>query len=145
MTADEIHLLASASPLKAQLADGTVQFAFQVRRGSVSSPVRMLDVDPAKDGVQGRSSTRFPPHIVGLGATGTSRATLRTDVRDVVFYGRASEKLSKALVTTVLGDNETTPRRDAPRRRLRGRRDLHRRADPARHRLADGPAGSISR
>jgi hypothetical protein len=109
MTADEIDLLASSSPVKARLADGTIGFAFQIRRGLTTSPVRMLDVDTTQDGVQSPLLDTTPPHVVGLGAAGTSLVTLRSDLTDVAIFGRANERLTKALVTTALGDNEITP------------------------------------
>jgi hypothetical protein len=108
MTADEVDLLQGTNPVKGRLADGTVAFAFQLRRGSVSSPVRMLDVDATTAGVQSPILDTVPPQVFSLGATGTSFAAMRSDVRDVVLFGRASEKLTKALVRTALGDNETT-------------------------------------
>ena len=108
MTADEIDLLAGTNPVKGRLADGTVAFAFQLRRGTISSPVKLLDVDTSTPGVQSPTLDTVPPHIVALGASGTSSTTIRSDVRDVVVFGRANEKVTKALVTTALGDNETT-------------------------------------
>ncbi len=108
MTADEIDLLASSSPVKGRFADGTVAFAFQLRRGSVSSPVKLLDVDATTAGAQSPILDTVPPTVVALGAAGASTTTLRSDARDLVVFGRASEKISKALVTTALGDNEST-------------------------------------
>jgi hypothetical protein len=108
MTADEIDLLASTNPVKGRFADGTVAFAFQLRRGSVSSPVTLLDVDTTTAGVQSPILDTVPPQVLALGTSLGSVAALRSDVRDVVLFGRASEKVAKALVTTALGDNEST-------------------------------------
>ena len=109
MTADEIDLVASTNPVEARLADGPVAFAFQVRRGSTLSPVRVLDVDPLEEGVQSPLLDTVAPHLVGLGTSGTALFVHRSDVRDVVLLGRASERLTKVLVATALGDNEITP------------------------------------
>ena len=108
MTADEVDLLAGTSPVKGRFADGPVAFAFQLRRGSVSSPVTLLDVDATTVGVQSPTLDTVPPHVVVLGTAGASVTTLRSDVRDITIFGRASEKVTKALVTTALGDNEAT-------------------------------------
>ncbi len=109
MTAAEVDLLLGSNPVHGRFADGELAFAFQVRRGSAISPVRMLDVDTAEAGVQSPLLDLTPPTIVGLGNVGTVVTSLRSDLRDVVLYGRASEKLSKAEVTTPLGNNEITP------------------------------------
>jgi hypothetical protein len=108
-TAAEIDLLLSSNPVRGRFADGDVAFAFQVHRGSAISPIRLLDTDASKTGVQSPLLDTTPPTILGLGNSGTGSRSMRSDVRDVVLYGRASERLLKAEVTTALGNNEITP------------------------------------
>jgi len=108
MTAGEIDLVQNASPLQARLADGPVAFAFQVRRGTTQSPMRLLDVDTTMAGVQLPLLDTVPPHLVGLGAQGNVIDQFASDVRDVTLIGRSDETLEGALVTTSLGDNSTS-------------------------------------
>jgi hypothetical protein len=109
MTAAEIDLVQTASPLKARFIDGTVAFAFLVRRGSTLSPVELLDVDAMTDGVQSPTLDTVPPMLLGLGASGMTLGTFVSDVRDLTMVGHASEALGGAVVSTALGDNLTTP------------------------------------
>ncbi len=108
LTAAEIDLLRNASPVQGRFADGEVTFAFQVRRASVESPVRLLDVDLTKSGVQDPILDTTPPVVFGLSLSGGVLSTLRSDLRDVVLFGRASERVLKAEVVTPLGNNEIT-------------------------------------
>jgi hypothetical protein len=109
LTAAEIDLLKNASPVQGRFEDGTVTFAFQLRRGSAVSPVRLLDVDPVKSGVQNPILDTVAPVLFGLSTSGNVVTSLRSDLRDVVLVGRASEPLRQAAVATTLGDNSTTP------------------------------------
>jgi len=108
-TAQEIDLLRNSSPVEGRFEDGEVAFAFQVRRDSTLSPVRLLDVDPAEGGVQHPILDTTLPLILGLGPSGGTLSSLRSDVRDVCLVGRASERILLAGVTTLLGNNEITP------------------------------------
>lgn len=108
MTAAEIDLLRTPNPVAGRFADGEVAFAFQVRRGDTESPIRRLDVDTTKSGVQNPVLDTTPPVVLGMGIAGGAQGTLRSDLRDVVLYGRASERVLKAEVVTPLGNNEIT-------------------------------------
>lgn len=114
MTAQEIDLLLSASPVRGRFADGAITFAFQVRRGANVSPVRLLDVDPAKTGVQSPVLDTVAPVILGLGTSGSAAGSFVSDQRDLVLVGRASETLRRAEVVTPLGDNALVPGEVAP-------------------------------
>jgi hypothetical protein len=111
MTAEEIDLLSTSSPVTGRFVDGPVAFAFQLRRGTTITPLRLLDVDPDVDGVQGPVLDTHAPTLVALGTSGTSQTTVRSDVRDITLVGQASEILRRAAVTTALGDNALTPER----------------------------------
>jgi hypothetical protein len=106
ITALEIDLVSSASPLAARFQDGSVNMAFYVKRGTVVSPVRLLDVDAVTKGVQAPILDTVRPTLQGLGTSGNVVSTFRSDMRDVVLVGRASEALRAARVTTRLGTNE---------------------------------------
>ena len=108
LTAAEIDLLLTASPVAGRFADGNVAFAFQVARGSLVSPVRMLDVDAATPGSQGPVLDTVAPTLLGLSSAGTTTTSFTSDMRDLVVVGRANEALRAAKVVTGLGDNVIT-------------------------------------
>ncbi len=108
-TAEELDLVRNTSPLSARFRDGTLGMAFRVRRGSLESPVRVLDIDPSANGVQGPLLDTVAPTLIGVGGLGTGMGTMVSDARDVVLVGRASEELRAAFVSTMLGDNEVKP------------------------------------
>jgi len=105
ITAQELDLRASSSPLKARFADGNLHFAFQQRRGSIESPIELLDVDPAASGEQPAVLDTKPPTLLGLSTSGTITSSLRSDMRGLVVTGRASETVRAAIVSCALGDN----------------------------------------
>ncbi|MFO1009585.1 MAG: Ig-like domain-containing protein [Planctomycetota bacterium] len=106
-TAAELDLVASNSPLTARVADGSIAFAFQLKRGTKLSPVKLLDVDPVTSGVQHAVLDTVAPTLTGLGTSGTVVATFRSDLRDLVITGRANEALRSVLVETPSdGDND---------------------------------------
>lgn len=109
LTADEIDLVRTDSPLTGVFGDGRVTFAFLLRRGAAASPVTLLDVDTTTSGAQSPVLDLTAPTLVGLGAAGTSTTAYTSDLRDLVVVGRASEPLRAAFVTTTLGDNEQRP------------------------------------
>jgi hypothetical protein len=108
-TAEELDLVASTEPFRARLADGTLAMALQLQRGDVTSPLKLLDVDPRTPGAQGPILDTVAPVLVGLSTSGQVATSMRSDVRDVVLVGRASESISRAAVSTPLGDNTITP------------------------------------
>jgi hypothetical protein len=108
LTAGEIDLLQSSSPLKARFADGELTFAFQVRRGLVQSPLRLLDVDPIAKGAQNPVLDTVAPQLQGLGPSGNVVASFDSDLRDVTLVGRATELLRGALVSTTSPDSDNT-------------------------------------
>ncbi|MCE9595212.1 MAG: Ig-like domain-containing protein [Planctomycetes bacterium] len=101
----ELDLASSTSPLATRLADGTVYFAFRRQRGSVASPVRLLDTDPDRQGVQSAVLDTKAPTLTGFGLTGSDKSNFRGDVRNFALVGRASERLEAVEITTTLGDN----------------------------------------
>jgi hypothetical protein len=107
-TAQEIDLLKTSSPLAARFTDGTVTFAFYVKRGAAVSPIKLLDVDASTNGTQSPVLDTVPPTLFGLGTSGNVVISYRSDQRDIVLVGRASETLRAALVSTPLGDNVVT-------------------------------------
>lgn len=107
LTAGELDLVDSSSPLRGRVADGSIGFAFQLKRGGVLSPVRVLDLDLNAAGTQSPILDTVAPTLTGLGTAGTSVASFVSDLRDLTIVGRASEPLRAALVeTTGNGDND---------------------------------------
>ncbi len=103
LTAPELDLVDSTSPLRGRVADGSIGFAFQLKRGGILSPVRVLDLDLNAAGTQS-------PVLDTVAPTLTSPANMgafTSDLRDLAIVGTASEQLRAALVTTVgSGDND---------------------------------------
>ncbi len=116
LTAADINLLASSSPVRARFLDGPVAFAFQLRRGAVTSPVVRLDVDSLTDGIQDPTLDMLAPTLLGLSTAGNVTAAFRSDLRDLVIVGRASEALRSALVTTTASEDNLTPGGENPPR-----------------------------
>lgn len=107
LTASDLDLVGSTSPLSARVADGDIAFAIQLKRGTKLSPVRVLDVDPLESGVQHAVLDTVAPTLTGLGTSGTTVGTFRSDLRDLVIVGRANEALRSVLVETPSdGDND---------------------------------------
>ncbi len=88
-----------------RLADGTLNFAFRMQRGSVITPIRLLDADVLVDGVQAALLDMTRPTLTGLGPIGTSATVFRSDLRDFALVGRASERIRAVEVSTALGNN----------------------------------------
>lgn len=87
------------------LADGSLNFAFRLQRGSVTTPLRLLDVDMTIPGVQAAQFDLQRPTLVGLGASGNNTSAFRSDLRDFALIGRASERIRACEVTCTLGNN----------------------------------------
>lgn len=107
LDAQDLDLAATTTPLAPRLADGDIAFAFGVRRGTRTSPVRLLDVDPATPGIQDPVQDTKAPSLVGLGFEGDT-LDLRSDQRDVVVVGLADEKVRAALVEATLSAGSQT-------------------------------------
>lgn len=105
-TLGDLDLVAKTSPLKARFADGSVSFALQVRRGSATTAVRNLDVNPVLGDIQDPLLDTVAPTVDALfGDDGTGLVI--ADQRGLQLAGRASEKLRAAEVSTGLGNNGT--------------------------------------
>lgn len=105
----EIDLASSTAPVDARFNDGTLSIAIRVERGSVFSPVRLLDVDLSDATPQSAVLDVTRPTVVGLSSSGTGLSGLRSDLTDLVVVGRADEGVRAAEVTTSLGDNGFLP------------------------------------
>lgn len=102
----DLNLVATSSPLKARFADGTLTFAFQVRRNGLVTPVRNLDADATLNGIQDVLLDTQAPELIELfGDDGTGLVV--SDQRGLSLAGMASERLRAAEITTALGDNGT--------------------------------------
>ena len=105
-TLGDLDLVAKASPLKARFADGNVSFALQVRRGTATTAVRNLDVNPVLGDIQDPLLDTVAPTVDALfGDDGTGLVI--SDQRGLQLAGKASEKLRAAEVSTVLDNNGT--------------------------------------
>ncbi|MEY2747007.1 MAG: Bacterial Ig-like domain [Planctomycetota bacterium] len=106
LTAAEIGLLSSSSPLTPRVKEGSIDFAFAIKRGSARTGVELLDVDAELAGRQSPVLDLTPPSLVGFGATGTNTLVLRSDQRELCVLARANERVTAARVTALGVDNE---------------------------------------
>ena len=106
LTAAEVNLLATTTPPTGRVKEGTVDFAFCVRRGGVRTPVELLDVDQITDGRQSATLDLTRPTLAGFGVSGADTATFRSDQRDLCVLARGSERIEWARVRVGLDDNE---------------------------------------
>ncbi|MCZ6598135.1 MAG: hypothetical protein O7B99_10885, partial [Planctomycetota bacterium] len=98
----------------AKLADGSVAFAFSLQRGSQTTPVRLLDVDVAAAGLQDPLLDTVAPTVEEFLHPGGTTDFARSDQRDIVITGVASEPLrdvevmvsGRPTVTGLVGSDE---------------------------------------
>lgn len=109
LAAADLDLVRTTSPLEARFADGEIYFAFQVRRGSTLSPVRLLDIDAGAEGTQGPILDTEAPTLLGLSTSGNVVSSFRSDQRDLVLIGRATEELRAVRVTTDESETNVLP------------------------------------
>jgi hypothetical protein len=101
----QLDIASSTSPVTARFANGELAIALQVRRGNTRSPVRLLDVDAGEPGRQDALLDVTRPTFTGFGSSGTEKASYRSNLRDLVVVGRASEEIAIAEVASALGSN----------------------------------------
>ena len=99
-TLEDIDFTTGGSAETARVADGAVAFAFRLRRGGIVSPLRLLDADLSRPGIQDPLLDTEPPSILEL-----FEPDFRSDQRGLVLVGRASELVESAAVTSDVGDN----------------------------------------
>ena len=92
-----------------RLADGTLDIAVRLQRGSVVTPLRRLDADLSVAGLQSLLLDLTRPTLTGLGTSGTNKTSFRSDLGDFSLVGRASERIRAVEVSTLLGNNGTVP------------------------------------
>ena len=110
LTAADMNLLSSTSPITARVKEGTLDFAFSVRRGSDQTPVKVMDTDLDRLGRQSVTLDLTAPTLVGFGTSGTERSTFRSDQRDLCVIGRGSEAIASARVVVDALSNEANER-----------------------------------
>ena len=107
----DLDLLDATTANGAVLADGDIDIAVRHERVSSTTPVMLVDADPARAGVQSLIFDVTPPEITGLGADGSLPDFFRSELAGVVLTGSASEEIRSAIVSlTDLGfDNGADP------------------------------------
>lgn len=109
-TLADIDLLRTTDPaLEARFEDGGVAFAFRLRRGSLVTPLAVLDADPGAEGIQDPTLDTVAPTLISYLHPSGSTTEARSAVRDMVIAGRASEFLRSVEVSSSLGTNGTLP------------------------------------
>lgn len=107
-TREDIGLQFSDEPDDVRFADGPVTFAFRTRRGTVVTPLVVLDLEPDPDLIQDLLLDTEAPEVETLvGSTDTE--SFRSDQRDLVLAGTADGELRSVEVTTPLGSNGAVP------------------------------------
>lgn len=103
-TRTDVALQLSDAPSDVRFNDGPLTMAFRLRRGSIVTPLRVLDLDPAASVIQDPLlDTKVPTVSALVGATGTD--TFRSDLRGLSLAGQADGALGSVEVTTPLGGN----------------------------------------
>ncbi len=105
----DLNLTTSTNPPVARFADGEVTFALRLGRGGLTSPIRLLDVDPGLGGVQSPVLDTVRPTLEDLLAPGGGGDLFWSDFPGLTLAGTASERLRRVAVTTPLGDNGPEP------------------------------------
>ncbi|MCB9908346.1 MAG: hypothetical protein H6830_11560 [Planctomycetes bacterium] len=108
----DVQLLDGAGA--ALLKDGTIRVACEVVRGAQHTGLRRLDGNPLVEGVQDYGLDTLAPGIYSMGFNPEPSGFLRSDQRDLVAFGLASEALTGARVSTSLGNNVGTLDPPAP-------------------------------
>jgi len=107
-TREDVNLQISDAPDDVRFADGALVFAFRTRRGSVVTPIMLLDLDPDPATIQDPVLDTVAPEVETLsGSPDTS--SFRSDQRDLVLAGLADGELRSVEVTTPLGNNGSVP------------------------------------
>jgi hypothetical protein len=86
----ELDLASGSTQIAGRVADGSISIGVTVKRGLISSPVRMLDTDTTTTGVQAARIDTVRPTFVGFGTSGSNMTSLTGDLRDLSVIGRAS-------------------------------------------------------
>ena len=91
-----------SAPIVSRFMDGPVSYAFRFRRGTMLSPLMVLDIDPVNPGIQDPVQDTIRPQIEGM------LDVVRSDQGNLVITGKATEPLRRAEVSSVeVGDNGT--------------------------------------
>lgn len=109
-TREDVALQFSNDPLDVRFNDGSLTFAFRTQRGSVETPLRVLDLDPDPDTIRDPVLDTQVPEVASLvGSTDTS--AFRSDLRGLSLAGIVvgDEQLRSVEVTTPLDDNGSLP------------------------------------
>ncbi|MSR61178.1 MAG: hypothetical protein EXS08_01855 [Planctomycetes bacterium] len=105
---EDIALQLSERPDDVRFEDGSLTFAFRLRRGSLVTPLRVLDLDPNPDTIQDPLLDTTQPTVSALaGSTVTSE--FRSDLRGLSLAGQADERVRSVAVETPLGNNGVLP------------------------------------
>ena len=105
---EDIALQLSDAPDNVRFEDGALTFAFRLRRGTLVTPLRVLDLDPDPDTIQDPLLDTTRPTVSALaGSTGTSE--FRSDLRGLSLAGKASERVRSVSVETPLANNGALP------------------------------------
>ena len=110
LTRETLAIQLSEDPADVRFADDALAFAFRSRRGNVVTPLRVLDVDLDRLGIQDPVLDTTAPTISEfLLIPDGSLNLFRSDQRDIVIAGDASELLRSVEITTPTGDNGPLP------------------------------------
>ncbi|MEQ1891360.1 MAG: hypothetical protein ABL998_02360 [Planctomycetota bacterium] len=107
-TRDAIGLQFSDAPADVRFVDGPVTFAFRARRGTLVTPLFVLDLDPDPDLIQDLLLDTEAPEVTALvGSPNTD--SFRSDQRDLVLAGTADGELRSVEVKVGPLDNGAVP------------------------------------
>lgn len=105
----EIDLLQSSSPSDPRFADGSLTIALRLRRGAISTPLHVLDTNPALQGIQDVVLDVTAPRVVAFDyASLFGNSDPVSEMRDAVVSGIASEALRSVEVSLTQGFSTLT-------------------------------------
>jgi hypothetical protein len=103
-TRAEVPIQRSNAPSDVRFRDGSLTFAFVLRRGQVSTPVRVLDIDDDPETILDPELDITAP-ILGAWIGSDDTDTFRSDLRDLGLAGVADERVRGVEVSTQFGTN----------------------------------------
>ena len=100
---ETIDLTVEGDPAQPRFRDGPVSFGARILRGAVFTPLRVLDVDVATDGIQDPVLDTVPPTVLSLEFSDGTLGSVTSDLSDLTIAGFADTVLESLEITALDG------------------------------------------